>query len=700
MFDLAQKLQIAHDLTQRGLGLFLVKPRGKAPLEKGWQQTATSNFDAFRERLEAQPDCNIGVATGSTWNVFVMDIDPRHGGDESLKGLLEENGPLPNTLVVRTGGGGEHYYFSIPRGAEIKCHAGEVGDGIDIRGEGGLVVGPGSEHESGGFYEIASAPAVLAEPPAWLLAKAADGVAKTGTSLVAFKEGNRNNNLTSIAGSLRRKGLEGEAIDTVLQAVNSTIAKPLAADEVTRIAQSVSRYDPAITLDFTERSLADAFARYMEGQIVRISEGGWADYRDGLWRLDPSGSAALICQEAVKAFVARIEVEAVLRAGELEREAAEKMLSAAKRCQSANVINHIVRLAASDPALLASSSDFDADPDLLNLRNGVLNLRTGQLVPHDPNLRLMKQADVEFDPTATCPLFDQFLSEILDRETADFLMQAFAYSLLGSAERQLAFVLIGSGLNGKTTLANVIRGVIGDYGLVMDPSSLLRRDSPSVRSDIARLYGARTVFTSEFAQGSVIDSPLIKRLTGNETITARHLYKEDFEFACRGVFFLTTNHPPVIDGSDYALARRVCVVPFERRIHQDQVDPELENKLAREKSGILNRLLEGLQRYRREKLAFPELVRLATDKYVAESDLIGEFLRQSCSEGPGYKVGAEELHQRYQGYCAIRGTRRLSAPVFKRALESKGYLNTRTSKGVSWEGLKLESSAKLFAATA
>ena len=691
---LAEKLRTAKVLTDRGAGLFLLKPKSKEPLESGWQQKATNDFEMFRAHLEANPACNIGVATGRKWNLCVLDIDPRHGGDDSLQRLEGENGPLPETFVVRTGGGGTHHYFTPPIGMEVKNSASTIAGGIDTRGNGGYVVGPGSEHETGGIYEIVSAPLSLAAPPDWLVDRlATQRKAGGGSSLVTFEEGRRNTDLYSLAGTLRRRGLDEQKIDAALQAVNSTTERPLDSAEVSDIARGIGRYEVPTVEDFTERRLADAFARNYENQIARISEGGWAYYENGCWYIDPSGPSALICQEAVKSFMAAIDAEVRRSEGQYDRENADKLISAAKRCQSANVISHVMRLAASDPALMVPLSAFDKNPDLLNLKNGLLDLGTGDLLPHDPKYRLMKQAGVEFDASAKCPVFDRFLEEILEPEVGEFLMRAFAYSLLGRGDKQLAFVLLGSGLNGKTTLENAICGLAGSYTTAVDPNSLLRRDSPSVRSDIARLCGTRIAFTSEFAQGAVIDAPLIKRLTGNETITARFLYKEEFEFSFHGVFFITTNYPPVIDGSDFALARRICVVPFDRQIAKEKIDTELGDKLRGEWSGILNRLLGALREYRDRGLEFPPDVKEATDKFIGESDLVGEFLRECCEGAPGFKVAASTLGEKYAGYCLLRGTKRLSAPTFNRTLESKGYQRRRTGPGYFWEGIRLRSAA-------
>ena len=516
---------------------------------------------------------------------------------------------------------------------------------MDTRVEGDQVVAPGSIHENGVTYEILSDIIdELPEPPTWLL-DLENRASRTQIRATLFgAEGTRNTSLCSTAGFMRKQGATPEQIEASLWALNSTLESPLDESEVHDLAMGIDRYAPPTADEYSDRSLADRFAQLNAEKLARVPELGWLYYKDGRWIPDMKGLRA---QELVKRFVTLIEVEANRRAVDLDAADAKTLLSLAKKVQSAAVIRNIEKLAASDPNLLHDVKDFDSKPYLFNVRNGVIDLRNGEMIAHDPRLFLTKQADVEYDPMAQCPLFDHFLDEVLGPKKAKFLLRALAYSMLDTGKEQLLFLLCGSGRNGKTTLINVFHDIFGDYAAVMDPSTLLKKSVQGISNDQARLLGIRTVFTSELPQGAVLDAALLKRLVGNETISVRFLYQESFEFEPRGVIFLASNHTPVIDGSDFALARRMCLLKFEYMVPADKIDPHLQSKLLNERSGILNRVLAELASYLKNGLQIPEEVEAATKDYVVESDVIEQFLSTCCALGSGRRIAASDLFSAY-----------------------------------------------------
>jgi hypothetical protein len=189
----------------------------------------------------------VGLATGEVSGLVVLDIDPKHGGEDSLDNLLVKHGKLPETAEVLTGGDGRHIYFRHP-GVELRNSAGVVGPGLDIRGDGGYVVAPGSTHISGKTYdwEASSTPelAGVADMPKWLMnACLAPAVTVAPNGCASVAEGGRNAFLASMAGTMRRKhGADEALMGRLLLALNEALSPPLGADEVLAIAKSISRY--------------------------------------------------------------------------------------------------------------------------------------------------------------------------------------------------------------------------------------------------------------------------------------------------------------------------------------------------------------------------------------------------------------------------------------------------------------------------
>ncbi|MCK9497121.1 MAG: bifunctional DNA primase/polymerase [Dehalococcoidia bacterium] len=264
----------ALEYASRGLPVFPVYPPGKgatgcfcsnkdcqSPAKHPWSKfaphgskDATTDVEQVTEWWRRAPNANVGVATGGVAHLVVLDVDPDKGGAESLRDLELEHGRLPLTPTVLTGGGGEHYYFRAPEGEVITNSASNLGPGLDVRGRGGYVVAPPSVHRSGGVYEWQAGAGLdeveIAPLPDWLLALVRESVQRTRTDTVAqpgadLIEGQRNNALASLAGTMRRRGFTHAAIEAALLAENAERCNPpLADDEVRKIAASVARYAP------------------------------------------------------------------------------------------------------------------------------------------------------------------------------------------------------------------------------------------------------------------------------------------------------------------------------------------------------------------------------------------------------------------------------------------------------------------------
>jgi putative DNA primase/helicase len=217
----------------------------------------------------------------------------------------------------------------------------------------------------------------------------------------------------------------------------------------------------------------------------------------------------------------------------------------------------------------------------------------------------------------------------------------------------------------------------------------MRKSGDQITNDIARLRGTRFVTTTEAEQGRRLSEPLIKKITGNDEMTARFLYGEYFNFKPTCKIFMATNHKPVIKGTDYGIWRRIKLIPFTTRIPEEKQDKRLEEKLKTEASGILNWLLEGVARWQKEGLVAPEAVLNATDEYRGEMDIIGSFLKECCVVQEGNSIRMRELYKAYSDWCDDNNEHPVTERAFSSRLKEMGFDKSRTADARFWSGLAL-----------
>lgn len=281
-------------------------------------------------------------------------------------------------------------------------------------------------------------------------------------------------------------------------------------------------------------------------------------------------------------------------------------------------------------------SVFDKDGNLFNTHNGFLDLNTGILTPHEfgKNKYFTRISNTEYQPSALCPIWEQFLDEIFEgnKELINYLQRAVGYSLSSSTTEQVMFILLGNGKNGKSVLLNVLHEVLGSYAMNIQPQTLaIKSGGQSANQDVARLKGARFVTTTEPNQGMKFDEGTIKQITGGDTVTARFLYGKEFEFKPEFKIWMATNHKPIITGTDNGIWRRMVLIPFNYTIPDDKVDKKLTFKLKEELPGILNWCLEGYIKWRQNGLDDePEIIKEQRAEYREEMDIIQRFINDCC----------------------------------------------------------------------
>ena len=306
---------------------------------------------------------------------------------------------------------------------------------------------------------------------------------------------------------------------------------------------------------------------------------------------------------------------------------------------------------------------------------------------------ITKLANVEYDPQADCPLWKQFIREIMDYKTdiIGFVQTVAGWALTGDTSEQTMFMLYGNGANGKSTFLNTIMYLLGDYAIATPTETFMRKNGDQITNDIARLRGTRFVTTTETEQGRRLSEPLIKQITGNDKMTARFLYGEFFNFVPTFKIFMATNHKPVIKGTDYGIWRRIKLIPFTTRIPEEKQDKHLEEKLRAETSGILNWLLEGTRRWKQEGLKAPKVILNATEEYREEMDVIGNFIKECCIQKPEASIRIRELFKAYQDWCDENNEHAVSERFFGLRLKEVGFEQGRTAEARFWSGLALVS---------
>lgn len=506
-------------------------------------------------------------------------------------------------------------------------------------------------------------------------------------------EGARHGVLVQMAGAMRRRGMGREAIEVALRSVNrERCVPPMDEAEVDAIAASVSEYDPTDPLlvhHLTDLGNAERLEHRVGDALLYVHLWkSWIWWDGRRYIRDTSGEALRQAGETIRAMLAAADT--VTDPAEHDR-----LVKHAMESESAARLNGMLQLATS--RLPVAVEALETRPMLFNVRNGTIDLTTGALRTHDRADRLMKLAPVDFDPAATCPKWLAFLERVTGGSEAliAFLQRAVGYSLTGDVREQVLLVLYGTGANGKSTFLETLRGLIGDYFLQADFTTFTarREGNEGPRNDLARLAGARMVAAVETEAGSTLAEATVKQVTGGDTITARFLYGEFFDFMPAFKLWLAANHKPNIRGGDEGIWRRIRLVPFTVTIPEAERDKGLPAALRAELPGILNWAIAGCLAWQKEGLGYPSEVRDATAAYRDEMDVFGDFLAARCVVGPAEESRADVLLAAYEGWRVENGERELSPKGFGKKLSERGFQPFKATKGVrSWRGLRVRTS--------
>ena len=269
-----------------------------------------------------------------------------------------------------------------------------------------------------------------------------------------------------------------------------------------------------------------------------------------------------------------------------------------------------------------------------------------------------------------------------------FLQRLAGYSAIGICVEHKLIILWGSGRNGKSTFTEIIRDVLGDYVCGLPVEALLTKFGDRIPTDIASLKGKRVAFASESPEGKELDEPAVKSLTGGDTLTARHMRQDFFDFRPTHQLWLTTNHRPAVRETTTAIWSRLLLVPFTRSFAED-ADLDLLEKLRGEGSGILGWIVEGARAWQQQGLNPPEAVRAAVTEYRSAEDTLANFLEQHCAQQEGAEVSSAALYHAFTRWCDQTGEDVCSQRRLGTMLAERGYKQGRRARTRFWRGIEL-----------
>jgi putative DNA primase/helicase len=330
----------------------------------------------------------------------------------------------------------------------------------------------------------------------------------------------------------------------------------------------------------------------------------------------------------------------------------------------------MLALLPSEAGISVSHEIFDTNPWILNVDNGLVNLRTGQLQDHRPEDYCTKLSPTTFDPKALSPRWERFILEIMlaNGEMAAFLRRLTGYALTGDTSEQIWVYLWGKGSNGKSTFLAVLRRILGQYAVNTPAETFLHTSGDRIRNDLARLKGARLVTASE-PSGERFDVGTLKAFTGGDTISARFMRREYFDYRPTGKLFFSANKRLEVRDQTLGFWRRVIIIPFRAEFPKNN---RLEEELMAEAPAILAWAIRGCLEWQATGLQIPESVRLAVEDYRSATDFLDDFLKEHCASGEGMSVTVKRLYEEYSGYCEERKIRKpLSAQKFNEDLLSR-----------------------------
>jgi len=436
----------------------------------------------------------------------------------------------------------------------------------------------------------------------------------------------------------QREKKKAEQITAVIEAIGTAAAEPL---------------DLRKPHTHDEVSCARRLAAAAAGSLRYVAEWRkWIQFDGQRWRIDDGGAAI----EAAK----RLRDSLWSEMPTLTRTEAEAAVTFVKGMGASKRLAGVVMLASSEPAIRVHAEELDRHPMLLNLRNGILDLNTLEMRPHDPSLLITQVAGVAYGETAESELWERFINDATDgnEELAAFLQRAAGVALTGSVRDEVLYCHHGRGANGKSTYLDALRQLLGDYAAVAPPAFLAHRGTEAHPTEVAMLHGKRLVAAIEMEAGVRMRESFVKSLTGGDAIQARRMREDFWTVEPQWKIHVSFNDPPRVTGTDDGIRRRLCVIPWLVRFEGSRRDSTLKERLTAdgpERAGILNWAIGGLRAWQLRGLDAPACVKAFTEEFTRQQDSFGQFLDERCDVAPGHRVESQTFYREFHEWLERRG---------------------------------------------
>ncbi len=730
-------LCITHDqFLKYDLSIIPLKTKSKIPSISWLKYQKEKATGSDIEEWFANSNKNIGVVLGDISNgVICLDFD-----DVNIFEKFQKQYPeiVRNTPISSTGKG---YHVWIKTKEKVGSFPAMFnGEHMgDVKGNGGYVVAPPSIHENGklyewingldiGFHTIDSLEDIGITPKS--KAKQKRQTQPNYQNNKHFKayidkllnencrkieesiEGERNNNLfkyacncfnyvpqyidfntvydrcleAALITDLPEKEIKESLVSASTKGMKTPkeipcIFKNKGAHEIDTIKRNVKKYQ------LNDKGNCDRFMDLYGKDFIYTDEVGFFYWNGKQW-LSRGGDAVI--RKKIKMIPDIIfEESRQIENKELQKKVYEWSRKTASRRSRDFIFNDVQDESWGDIL------KFDENDFIINLENGVLNLKTGELMQHDQNFLCTRIMNISYNKDAKAPLWEKFLLTIFDHdeELIQYIQKLLGHLLTGSTEEHIIHFLFGDGENGKTTLLVTLEKIFKDYFERIPIEALMHnKNMAGPNPNIVKLKGARFVVGSESNANQHFNESLLKDLRGGDSITARNLNKPPITFFPKFKMFLYGNHKPSISSQDHGIKRSLRIIPFNHRITPDEKIKNFHEKMLEESSGILNWMIEGLKLWKNETLSkMPKAMQDSTKEYFEDNNYLKNFLDEVIEETTerNTMVSLNDLYAVYLQWTYENGEYQYSKSKLSKLLLNQGLIKLKTSKGWHWENMKL-----------